>query len=207
MKKLIITLGLVAVSFVANGQNFISQSFFNNARSINVSNTISVTNISFFPGQSNIFGLLWTNSAGTRTIVTNAGNTTDLLKGAQLWTDRNGRWFNPLFEVNYTTTNNQTASPMNVFLRIGTGGSGANAAVTFTFAPVWDDLTYTTTAADLWSVAITASTTASVTVATNVPLWRWPGASRLELLSIVNGDTDASSQVTIDRCSLNGYKP
>jgi hypothetical protein len=93
------------------------------------------------------------------------------------------------------------------------GGSGANAAVTFTFVPIYDGKDGSEAETPLvgtgfnWSFAVTANTTASVTVATNAPMWKWPGARKLRLLSIVNADTDASSEVWIDRCSFNGFVP
>ena len=206
MKNLLFCLLFVLSSFVASAQNYLGQSFLN-VQSLLVSNTLTVSNMNSFAGQSNVFGVRWTNF-GTGTSVTGAGNTTKLLRDVELWGERNGNWWSAPYSGDGATLTNAVISPANVFVRLLTGGSGANAAVTFTFQPVWDDdetplvgTTYN------WSFAVTASTTASVTVATNAPMHRWPGAKKLRLLSIVNGDTDATSQVWIDKVSFNGHRP
>lgn len=103
-------------------------------------------------------------------------------------------------------TNSTIYSPLTVFLRLH-GGSGANSAVTFVFQPLWDGVTAPINTTDDWSVALTATTSTVVDLATNVPLWRWPGAAGLRLKSIVNGDTDATSQITVTKCSINGFRP
>jgi hypothetical protein len=207
MKNLLLIIGLTFATFVASGQNYLSQSFLNQ-KSLLVSNTLSISNLANFSGQSNIFGVRWTNSALTGVSVTGAGNTTTLIKDVDLWSRADGDWWGARFAGQGSSDTNTAISPHNLFVRLLTGGSGANAAVTFTFIPIYDGLETPVVGTGMnWSFAVTSAGTASVTVATNVPTWKWPGAKKLRLLSIVNADTDASSEVWVDRVSLNGYRP
>ena len=209
MKKfiysLLAVLGLVSA---ASAQNHVSQNFLN-VLSLNVSNNLSISNLTSFAGMTNILGVTWTNLLGTRQTVTAAGDTTKLLNDVSLWSDRNGNPYVALgaYQSNgNTSTNANPVGPANLFLRLH-GGSGANSAVTFVFQPLWDGSTAPAATTDDWSVALTATTTTPVTLATNVPFYRWPGAKGLRLKSIVNSDTDASSQVTVTAIQLNGFRP
>lgn len=207
MNKFILSGALVLVSFVASAQDFLSQSFLLQ-KSLLVSNTLTVSNLVNFAGQSNVFGVRWTNRSDVGISVTGAANYVKLIGDVELWARKDGDWWGPTFAASNGAITNAAHSPANVFVRLLTGGSGANAAVTFTFCPIWDDdETPAVGTTHNWSFAVTASTTTSVTIATNAPFYLWPGAKKLRLLSIVNGDTDASSQVWIDRISLNGYRP
>jgi hypothetical protein len=206
MKTLFTLIGL-CFALSASAQSYLSQSFLN-VSSLLVSNTLTVSNLVNFPGQTNVLGVRWTNSAGTGISVTNAGNTTALIKDVNLWSRRDGDWWVPQFGTTTGIVTNTASSPINIYVKLLTGGSGANAAVTFTFVPIYDgDETPVVGTAMNWSFAVTASTTSSVTVATNAPMYLWPGAKKLRLLSIVNGDTDALSQVWVQKVSLNGYVP
>ena len=200
MKHLLALLGLI-LPLAVTAQNFLSQDFLN-VRSVQVTNGIGATNLnSFGVAATNFNGIVYTNLAGTRLETGTTNNTFNLFKDAQLWADRNGRPF-----MGIETNNMVSTSPGSVFLKL-VGGSGANAAVTFVFRPVVDGQNESTAAADTWSVALTATTTTPVTLRTNVPFYLWPGCKGLRLRSIVNGDTDASSGVFVQECSLNGFLP
>jgi hypothetical protein len=85
------------------------------------------------------------------------------------------------------------------------GSSGANAAVTFVFVPVTGSgADMELAAGEEWTIATTATTTTAITVNTNVPVYKWPGAAGLRLRRITNGDADASSDVIITGLSING---
>jgi hypothetical protein len=158
---------------------------------------------------TNIQGTVWTNNAGTRLEVTNAGNTVRFFKDATLWSDRDGRVPITFFSVAPNVAHSTNASVVNaatMYLQIQ-GASGANSAVTFVFTPLWDGDSPPLVTVDDWSVAVTAVASAQTSLATNVPLWRWPGAKKLRLKSIVNSDTDASSGVYVNKVSLNGFVP
>lgn len=221
MKKFIYSLlAVLGLASVASAQNHVSQSFLN-VQSLNVSNLLAITNLTFTPAwttspATNRVGLQWTNLSSTRVIVT-ASSTTDsastfnTLKDVSLWSDRNGQGYVPFgaYQSNgNTATNANPVGPATLFIRLFGQAAAANSAVTFTFCPVWDDVgTSPNATTDDWAVALTASGTSFVTLATNVPMYRWPGAKGLKLKTIVNGDTDADSRVTVDRLSINGYRP
>jgi hypothetical protein len=210
----LITLCL-AFAFSAPAQNFLSQSFINpSVRSIEVSNTLyGVTNLLSGTG-TNVDGNRWTNNFGTRIMATNtvpAGQYFPLLVDhVTLYPDKMGSYM-PFANTNTIPGNGSAASTWspsthNLFIKM-VGGSGANAAVTFIFAPVCDGVNECTAAADVFSVALTATTTTPVTLITNLPTYRWMGCKGLRLRSIHNADTDASGQVYIQNVSLNGFVP
>ena len=198
MKNLLVVALVALASALSAKAQHLSQSFLVQ-RSIHVTNTIPITNLVSFPGMTNILGTVYTNGAGTRLEVTNAGNTVNLLRDVSLWADRNGVPF-------ARSDTNRYDGPATLFIKLQ-GGSGANAAVTFVFTPIWDGATPPLVTGDDWSVAVTAVASAQTTLATNAPFYRWPGAKNLRLKSIVNADTDASSGVFVNQCSLNGFVP
>ncbi len=217
MKKLLSILTVCGFVLAASAQNHVSQSFLN-ATSVSVSNLFQVTNLLAFNahGGTNRFATYFTNLNGVYSAATNYNNGPalaglNLLKDANLWTDRNGNYWPNGFNTFHQLSTNVVVNPINLLLRVH-GGAGANSTVTFLFAPVWDETgpdatdTYATTA-DHWSVAVTAAGTTPVILATNVPVWRWPGAKGLRLERIVNADTDADSLVWVTRCKLNGFRP
>lgn len=209
--KYLFTLVLALATFGASAQSFISQSFLN-VKSLHVSNTLSISNLVLFPGQTNILGVRYTNSAGTGISVAAAGNTVKLLKDVSLWADRDGNVpVRQIWSVPGTVTNYLNISPFTVSGRIF-GASGANAAVTFVLTPFWDDVgddgtTFVATTHD-FTFAVTAVASSAVTFATNiVNAVNWAGAKGVRVRSIVNGDTDASSGVYVHELKLSGYRP
>ena len=204
MKTLLTSIIALLVAASANAQH-LSQSFLREVRSIQVTNGIPLTNIVSFTGMTNIQGTVWTNNSGTRMEVTAAGNTVRYFSDVRLFTDKEGKpvvYYYP--QINGLT--NYAVSGATLNLRVQ-GGSGANSAVTFVFTPLWDGETPPLVTTDDWSVAITAVVSAQTTLATNVPLWKWPGAKALRLKSVVNADTDASSGVFVNQVQLNAFVP
>lgn len=208
MKKLFIVGAIGLSTLGAMGQSHLSQSFLN-VQSLNTTNAYAVTNLATGLQTYLAVGVLWTNSAGTVNRATNGVRTDVLFKDVSLWSDRDGLPFtqNVKTLTGLTDTNAPAyVPPARLFIQLH-GGSGANAAVTFVFNPVWDGDTQPAATTDDWSVALTATTTTPVTLATNIPMWMWPGAKSLRVKTITNGDTDASSQVTVTKLSVNGFRP
>ena len=209
--KYLLGLALAMVSFGVSAQNHLAQSFLN-VKSLHVSNTLAISNITMFPGMTNILGVRYTNFAGTGISVAAAGNTVKLLRDVQLWSDKNGNWpVTQIASVPGTTTNYLNISPFTVSGRIF-GASGANSAVTFVLTPYWDDIpddgtTFVATTHD-FTFAVTAVASSAVTFATNiVGAVNWAGAKGVRVRSIVNSDTDASSGVYIHELKLSGFRP
>lgn len=206
MKTFLSLITLLALSLPAVGQRHVTKSFLGpSVASITVTNAIGLTNFYGQTYKTNIVGIIYTNTAGTK-VTTAAGNTTPILGQVDLPVLRD----NPLLSANYVTgvTNvMQDLAPANSTLTIRlVGGSGANTAVVFRFVPAPSGTFATTAAGDVWSVSITPNTTTAVTVDTPVPLYRWPGVKTLRLLDVTNPDTDASANVWILNCELNGFE-
>lgn len=142
------------------------------------------------------------STAGTSNVTASGVN---IFKDVPLWALRDGG--NP-WTPNFTNGNYDLVN--RSFANLGvtwTAGSGANAAVTFVVTPLYDGVNEATTAAEEWTFAFTAVASTTSTYATNVPLHRWPGAGKLRIRRITNGDADASSQVIITKLNLNGFVP
>lgn len=204
MKKiLLIGLG-VLLAFAANAQvapksyKFIPSDIAN----LTVTNLFQITNLTSVAAlvTTNKAGTVYTNSNGTGVTVT--GGTKALLQDAPLWALRDGRGA-------WSTDTNIAVSFVQSYGTIaitGTSQSGANAAVTFVFAPVYGGKE-STTASDLWTFSVTPTASSTQTFTTNAPMYLWPGAEKLKLRRIVNADTDASSAWVISDISLNGFVP
>jgi len=234
MKKLILTIGLVVATMSAMAQaRFSAQSFLaQGVASVYVTNLVAITNLNTASANStNAPGTAWTNyTTGVSSpytlyvTATNTGSGTwtnaskNLIKDVDLWALRDGS--PPVMPSATNGTDRPTLSYASVSIRIASGGSGANSALSFVFTPLYGpgaDASLTGpnpkptpiegATADEWTVGVTASTTSSVTVITNAPLYKWPGARGLRLRRIVNADTDATSQVIVNDVTLNGYIP
>ena len=205
MKKLFI-IGLLALATTVSQAQVAARSYKfipSNISSLIVTNTLQVTNLSSVASAwtTNAAGSTWTNSYGTR-VVASTGDKTALLQDAPLWAlrDGSGPWN---YFTNGLVSVPQSAGTVAINL---TSASGANAAVTFVFAPVYGDKE-STVATDLWTFSVTPTASTTHTFTTNAPMWLWPGATSLRLRRVVNGDTDATSHVTIRDISLNGFVP
>lgn len=207
MKKNILVSLLALLPLFAFGQNHRSASFIAPYRAIQVPYNAGYTNdVPTGLLVTNVFGVQATNSA------------LDALKSIDMWTDKNGSFHGPVWANTSATdqgTNSyvvaaaQTWSPANstLFIKLVGTNAGANSAVTFVFAPKPDGVNASTTAADLFSVAVTAAGTTPVTLMTNLPSYRWVGVKSVELLRIQNADTDNTANVWVTSCSLNGFVP
>jgi hypothetical protein len=210
MKKLL-SLTLLFVGLSAFGQDFKTYSFLN-VRSIVPSNGLSFTNIDLLNGvTTNVYSVHYTNLAGSQVVPNGTTNNSEnVFKPVPLWADREGRWYGPTFAVSSGTNDTvQSFSPSycNINVRL-VGGSGANSAVQFVFAPIWDDSgTIGTESGDNFTFTVTATTTTIINMATNVPVYKWIGAKGLAVRSVTNPDGDASSQVVITELNLNGFQP
>lgn len=217
MKKLIFLSMLVASS--AMGQQFKYQSFLNES-ALTITNTIQATNLaSIGATTTNVVGLIITNFQGTRVIAA-AGDTHNAFLDVQLWGERNSGTPPFYFATGTNVLQNWIPSPQSVYVKL-VGQSGANSAVTFVIYPIVEDISLTVggtnsiiagikeinAAANTWTFAVTANTTTPVTLITNVPANLFIGAKGLRMNRIVNGDTDATSNVTIQDCALVGFMP
>jgi hypothetical protein len=170
-------------------------------------NTLQITNLATAGSVgTNIVGTVFTNKNNSRVVVTTAGaySPIPLLQDVSLAAlqDGAGAWVqsptngSQLYNASYATL----ATTM-------TAQSGANAPVTFVFTPLFNGVNEASEAADLWTFSFTPTASSTQTFTTNAPLWRWPGAAKLRLKRIVNGDTDATSAVIITDVSLNQFGP
>ncbi len=213
MKKIIALVGLVSMVLVGDvsAQNHFVGSFLaSTIRSLQVSNVAAISNLVMWPGQSNIFGGRWTNSAGVAVNVTNAGNTVQLLSDVPLTSDREGRTpFSQYYPFQGSTTNFNIVTPFTISGKL-IGGAGANSTITFTFSPYWKDRpdngsTFIATTHD-FTLPITAAA-GVVTFATNVNFTAWAGAKGVRVRSIVNADTDYTGGIYVTDLDLSYFKP
>lgn len=202
----------------ATAASHYSQSFLNPTISmLTVSNKFfGVTNIYSVVGvanSTNVVGETYTNTSGALVTVA-AGNTTELISDVRLWTDALGspqRYvYNATNDLNGTSSATAQYSPSvgTVFIRAVGKASNDGATLCFNFVPVWDGSTTNESnqAADLWAVAVTMNGVTPVLLATNAPLAKWPGASKLRLRDVYS--TDTSSDGTWLQCvSFNGFIP
>lgn len=208
MKKFLLTVVAVFVAATASfAQRAYWQSFMpTEITSIQVSNTMIITNVSSFQSVgTNVVGTVYTNSGVKVTAA--AGDATQLISDVFVrptFLDWNAKYSND-------TTNGNTLRPtqtMPATLVVKTkAGSGANAAVTFTITPVWDqeENLEATDANDSWIFSFTPTASATQILSTNVPLYRWPAVEKLRAVKIINADTDASSGVEILEFGISSY--
>lgn len=212
MKKII---GIILVTLVLLAMNAAGQDIWPrhksidllNVRSLVISNTINVTNLTFAGAGTNVAGTEYTNRAGTKVVTTaSSGTNYNLLGSAELWCLQDG---SPLFTANTNSLPGAYAAGPS-YLDISydlVGGSGANSACTFILSPSWDGVNVDTSGGYDFTFAVTATTTTAIKSKTNAPAWKWIGAKRLFVRSLSNADTDASSAVTIRSLKLNGFGP
>lgn len=206
--KLLVGLAVLVGGVSAEAQNFKSLNFLL-VPSITVSNKVQYTNLQSSAtvanaSTTNIVGLIWTNLFGNQ-VIAGVADFTQLSGDVPLWSDRNGNV--PILTSGSNTVWSGAISALTMNIHLLTGGSAANSAVNFVFTPVFDGIHDSTASGDMFTVGVTAAGAAAVNIATNVPMWKWPGAKSLRLLTINNADTDASSQVVVDGISLNGFIP
>lgn len=158
--------------------------------SITVSNTYGFTNL-LSPGVTgtNFPGLSWTNASGSNVIVVPGTNVlTTLVRDIPLWADSTG----------YVPTN----CNLSATIVAGAGNGSTNALI---FVPLWDGVNESTVSGEQFAWMIPANGATPVTIATNGPLTRWPGAQKIRLKIFSSGTNAAASQVTLRRLRLNGF--
>lgn len=204
MKKLLF-IGLVALAgFTASAQTAARSYKFlpSFIGSLSLTNVAGITNQAS-PGATatNYTGVAYTNNLGTYIKLTNS--TVRLLQDVPLWSlrDGSGAW-------NHGVTNNLLNYVQSYATLAITwySGSGQNTALQMQFAPVYGDKE-DTTAGNRWTIGITPTASTYETVTTNVPLWRWPGATALRCRFLSSNDADASSLTSLIDLSLNGFVP
>ena len=209
MKKLFLSIVLALAGFSAFAGGWKSVPFFTgNPLSVVVTNAIGITNLLTAGANStNAPGTLFTNALGQR-VVDTTGSTDNLLVDyipipRNVQGDRMYYWI--------SNSNESIRSDFDVVVKLA-GGSGADAAggLALVFTPVYGkgaDTEGVAGSGTEWWVGITPTTSTTLTVVTNVPLWKWPGAAGIRCRRVFNSDTDANGQVWITEFSLNGWFP
>jgi hypothetical protein len=158
-------------------------------------------------GYTNAAGTVYSN-ANTRVIVNTtsaSSNTTaaaqNVFKDVALWSLGGGAG---AWGATNTLSLRESFATLSVTM---TAASGANAACTFVFTPIYDGVNEATATTEEWTASLTPSASIKNTLVANVPLWRWPGAKYLRLRWAANADTDATSNVIITGITLNGFVP
>ena len=213
MKKLLLVLGSFALALTVGAQTFSSRSFLN-CQSLQVTNGISVTNLaSITSGYTTNQNLtVFTNFASVRIATTNGWyDGQNLLRTVPLWVDRAGSAITPIYTNVTTALGSAVKQPGpffgNIYIRV-VGGTGANTATAFKFAPVPSDTGVDdSVAGDLITVSVTPNGATQVQSLTPLDAQKLIGCKGLMLVSITAGDTDASSQVVVLECTLNGFTP
>jgi hypothetical protein len=213
MKKLLIGLLTVAV-LVMTAQAQVphrSFSFINpDFRSVGVSNLVAITNL-FTAGArtTNMLNTVVSNNAGRRLVLTNS--TLNLLQDVPLWSLRDGSM--PLTQTN-TAAASLPLRPTYVTLSATTvAGAGTVGVLSLTITPLYGNNRITgkpnevTASGEEWSVSFAPTASTLTTLTTNVPIYRWPGASGLRLRRMVNTATAADTEVHVIDLSVNGFVP
>jgi hypothetical protein len=210
MKQLMLVVALVVASFSANAEVWVQNFLNSQIRTLMVSNTLCITNLSS-PGvvTTNFVGTVWTNKSNTRVEVSTthgAANVLNPVSSVEI------SHLEPIIGSNVAEANLGTNyfSMGTVCISLTGQGAAANSAVALVFAPLFKDDEGNMVegpSGSYWSVSATAPAAATVNTIATVPVWRWPGAAGLRLRTIVNPDTDASSAVWVNSIVLNSPKP
>lgn len=182
-----------------------SQSFLN-VQAVYLTNLYNPTNLATAgTAGTNMVGLTMTNFGARVTCDGTNNMRVNPFKDVQLWalTDGHGAWSEGNTNGIGILYNQSFASIAVTW----TAGSGANSAIPFLVTPLYNGRNEATATAEEWTFAFTPTASATQTLITNVPLYRWPGAAKLRLRRAANTDTDASSQVIVTDISLNGFVP
>lgn len=212
MKKLLGIIGLGCLLVSANAQvPFRTFSFLApDVTSVGVTNLVAITNL-FTAGArtTNMLNTVITNAYGTRQVLTNS--TRNLLVDAPLWALRDGSM--PMVQTN-TAAASLPLRPTYVTLSATTVcGAGTVGTLALTITPLYGSNRITgrpnevTASGEEWSVAFTPTASTLTTLTTNVPIYRWPGASALRVRRMVNTATAADTEIHVIDLSLNGYVP
>lgn len=213
MKKLLFLLlvvltGHVMAQSAGPAPEFKAVSFFgSDVASLVVSNTIGLTNLTFTDGslKVNPARLSWTNVAGTvYTVTSSAYTNVNLCRNVPLWSlrDGSGAWRYLLDSTNVTS---KQVSEASIAVTV-VGGANSTNGITCVVSPVYDGRYGSTATGDDFTFVVTPNGATTVTISTNLPLWKWPGAGYLTIKNLVPGATDASGQTTIKAFELIGFQ-
>lgn len=240
MKKLLLSIGLAVVAITTQGQNSVPQDFLN-VRALNVgTNTPSglrgLTNLANITTNAGMIlsstNLGYTNLAGTyihpglSAVIAAMGTTNSytvpaLFKDVSLYPDRNGV---PPFYYNWEgntagagVQTNWTFFSANTLFIEYVNPWVTNGAIGLQFRPIWDGETANNYTADDWWVVIPSSLGVQrpkAHLATNAPVWRWPGAEKLRLVNITNNVTTITAEANtvtnstfLTKIRLLGFRP
>lgn len=226
MKKLLSFLVVVLLPFVAPAQNHTTVSLLSVAAIGTGTNSLGVfgvTNISVLVTNAGLVhstNLVYTNLAGTFVRSpgaaggTNNITTAKLFNNASLWMDRDGRFpvMSAPFSADVVANNtNYVVSPLTLFIRLA-NPLGSNGAVGINLCPLWDGVTPPANTSDDISIRIPYTIGAVVTLATNLPIWRWPGAKAFTVRNITNqtalgGEIGILSNSWVTDISAVGFIP
>lgn len=193
----------------ATAQNHLSESFLaGGITSLTATNGVNPTNLLYaLSSGTNLAGLTFTNQGVKVTHTTNTATAyLNVFKDVALWSDREGRPYSLL--ASNTISSTEFNTPVSLCIKT-ISGAVADSAVTFVFAPVYnEDVGEVTGTTVQFSTSVTPLASSVQTWAIPVPVYRWPGAKKLRLLYISNADTTSGDgSVKIQHLSLNGFRP
>lgn len=203
-----LALVLFALVLPARGGEFEAQSFLN-VQAVYLTNHLNPTNlVTAGAAGTNKVGTLFTNDNALVTVTATVGGRINPFKDVALWVRNDG---SPAYNIMSTNTGIPQMSDATISVT-WTAGSGANTAIPFVVTPLYGSRKSNrseeaTAAGEQWTFAFTPTASSTQTLITNVPLWRWPGAKGLRMRYIHNPDADASANVILQECLLNGYSP
>ena len=221
MKKILLSGGLAMLSPVLLAQNHIIQDVLAVSALATGTNLFGITNLVGVVTNAGMFhatNVVFTNLAGRVTrsngTTTNAVSMAQLFKDFTLWQNREGGPAYTYGPFSGNPTINQTNYPVGyqtLFIRIASP-QGSNAPIGINFAPLWDGENMPTRTADDWSVIVPGSEGAVITLATNIPNWKWPGAELVRVRTITNefikgGDAAITNSPYITQLRVVGFRP
>ena len=212
MKKLLV--GLVAACLLVTAQAQVPFRTFSfippDVMSVGVSNLVAITNLFTADARTtNMLNTVITNAYGVRQVLTNS--TRNLLVDAPLWALRDGSM--PMAQTN-TAAASLPLRPTYVTLSATmTAGAGTVGVLSLLVTPMYGANRITgranevTASGEEWAVSFLPTASSVVTLTTNVPIYRWPGASALRVRRMVNTATAANTEIHVIDLSLNGFVP
>lgn len=213
MKKLLV--GLVAACLLVTAQAQVPFRTFSfippDVMSVGVSNLVAITNLFTADARTtNMLNTVITNAYGVRQVLTNS--TRNLLVDAPLWALRDGSM--PMAQQTNVMALGSALRPTYVTLSATmTAGAGTVGVLSLLITPMYGANRITgranevTASGEEWAVSFLPTASSVVTLTTNVPIYRWPGASALRVRRMVNTATVANTEIHVIDLSLNGYVP
>lgn len=210
-----ILIALLFFAVTAGAQNFTFQSFLNQKYlcSTNGANISNIMSFKYPLNMSNVAGIIYTTRPGVTNRIVNASDYTMLLQDVSLYTERGGL---PILQQVGTHAGlgisgaagmaSNYISGQTLFVR-ARSGSGVNGDVTIVIQPVWDGTNAAISTGDDFSCVFDTTASGYNTLATNLPVWRWPGCSKLRVKSIINANSAAAGDCWIEQLGVGGFVP